>query len=156
MNTNRRMQRQQTLEDRLGLRMAARLSSSANGLSHDVQERLRAAREQAVARRKQSVAVVQQAVAPAQGVLRLGDAAALGRSGFDPFDRWGQIATAVLVAALAIALVTVVHVQSEDRAMEVADVDEALLTDDLPPQAYTDPGFLQFLKTHRDEPAAKP
>ena len=30
---------------------------------------------------------------------------------------------------------------------EVAEVDAAILTDDLPPSAYTDPGFAQFLKS---------
>jgi hypothetical protein len=37
--------------------------------------------------------------------------------------------------------------QNEDRARELAEVDVALLTDDLPPAAFSDPGFLQFLKT---------
>jgi hypothetical protein len=34
----------------------------------------------------------------------------------------------------------------DDRANELAEVDSALLIDDLPPAAYADPGFLQFLK----------
>jgi hypothetical protein len=29
----------------------------------------------------------------------------------------------------------------------LAEVDVALLTDELPPAAFADPGFLQFLKT---------
>ena len=38
--------------------------------------------------------------------------------------------------------------QVDNRANELAaEVDAALLTDDLPPAAYTDPGFAQFLKT---------
>ena len=41
---------------------------------------------------------------------------------------------------------TINTVLDEYRANEVAEVDAALLTDDLPPQAYTDPGFLHFLK----------
>ena len=35
----------------------------------------------------------------------------------------------------------------DERLNEVAEVDAALLTDDLPPEAYADPGFMQFLKT---------
>ncbi len=35
---------------------------------------------------------------------------------------------------------------------EVAEVDAALLTDDLPPSAYADPGFLQYLKTTAQAP----
>jgi hypothetical protein len=34
----------------------------------------------------------------------------------------------------------------DDRANELAEIDSALLIDDLPPAAYADPGFLQFLK----------
>ena len=37
--------------------------------------------------------------------------------------------------------------QNDDRARELAEVDVALLTDELPPAAFADPGFLQFLKT---------
>ena len=35
----------------------------------------------------------------------------------------------------------------------MAEVDAALLTDDLPPAAYADPGFVQFLKTSGHEPS---
>jgi hypothetical protein len=43
-------------------------------------------------------------------------------------------------------LLTINMVLDEFRANEVAEVDAALLTDDLPPTAYTDPGFVHFLK----------
>jgi len=33
------------------------------------------------------------------------------------------------------------------RISEIADVDTELLTDDLPPAAYTDPGFTQYLRS---------
>ena len=33
------------------------------------------------------------------------------------------------------------------QTSEVAEVDAAILTDDLPPAAYADPGFTQFLKS---------
>jgi len=48
--------------------------------------------------------------------------------------------------ALVVGLVTIKHLQDERRALELADIDTALLTDDLPPSAYTDPGFMRFLK----------
>jgi hypothetical protein len=38
-------------------------------------------------------------------------------------------------------------VQDQYRADELADVDVELLTDELPPAAYTDPGFIEFLRT---------
>jgi hypothetical protein len=43
--------------------------------------------------------------------------------------------------------VLIYNFQSDRRATELAEVDAALLTDELPPAAYADPGFLQFLKT---------
>jgi hypothetical protein len=48
---------------------------------------------------------------------------------------------------LAAGLVTIHVVQNDRRASEVAEVDEAILTDDLPPSAYADPGFAQYLKS---------
>ena len=48
--------------------------------------------------------------------------------------------------ALVAGLITVSVMQEENRASELAEIDSALLTDDLPPAAYTDPGFAQFLK----------
>jgi hypothetical protein len=38
--------------------------------------------------------------------------------------------------------------QNEHRTNEIASLDAELLTDDLPPNAYTDPGFLIFLKSN--------
>jgi len=37
--------------------------------------------------------------------------------------------------------------EADRRANEVAEVDAALLADDLPPAAYADAGFVQFLKS---------
>jgi hypothetical protein len=49
--------------------------------------------------------------------------------------------------ALVAGLLVISVVQDDDRASELADVDSALLADDLPPAAYADPGFAQFLKS---------
>jgi hypothetical protein len=38
--------------------------------------------------------------------------------------------------------------QNEYRTNEIASLDAELLIDDLPPDAYTDPGFLVFLKSN--------
>jgi hypothetical protein len=37
----------------------------------------------------------------------------------------------------------------EQQISAAAEIDEAILTDDLPPQAYSDPGFTEFLKSPR-------
>lgn len=134
----------EVLQDRYGLRVAARLSAGASDLPHDIGERLRVARTQAIARRKQPVAVARLRTAPA--VSRAGGSAVLG-FGDDGLGFWGRLMSGLAMVALAVGLVTINVVQDDDRAMEVADLDAALLTDDLPPEAYADPGFVQFLKT---------
>lgn len=127
------------LEDQFGRRVAARLTAGNLELPHEFSERLRAARMQAVARRK---------VAPqlhtAPMVVRSGTAAALG-GGW-----WTRIGSVVPLVALLAGLVVISVMQDDSRTTELADVDSALLTDPLPPAAYTDPGFAQFVKT-RDE-----
>ena len=140
------------LENRFGLLVAARLSAGAQDLPHDVTERLRAARVQAIARRKRPVSATQVQAAPA--VLSNGHTAILG-FGDDALGFWGRLTSLATVVALAVALVAVNVVQDDDRATEVADVDAALLTDALPPQAYADPGFLQFLKSTDGDHAAQ-
>jgi hypothetical protein len=49
--------------------------------------------------------------------------------------------------ALLAGLVVINLDLDEVGMMEVAELDAALLADDLPPAAYSDPGFAQFLKT---------
>jgi hypothetical protein len=124
------------LEEQFGRRVASRLSVGNLELSHEVSERLRAARVQAVARRKP---VQQLRTAPA--VVSRGGAATLG-GGW-----WTRIGSVIPLVALAAGLVAISVLQEDNRTNELAAIDSALLTDDLPPAAYTDPGFAQFLKT---------
>ncbi len=125
-------------EDEFGQRVTARLSAGNQALPHDIGERLRVARAQAVAQRKQAP---QLRAAPA--VVQSGNTAALGGG----WGWWTRIGTVVPLVALVAGLVTISVMQDEDRASELAEVDSALLTGDLPPAAYTDPGFAQFLKS---------
>ena len=144
MNTNHRQLHTDTLQNRFGLRVAARLSAGTEGLPHDIGERLRVAREQALARRKQPAAVLRQRAAVAAS--RNGNTATLS-FGDDGLGFWGRLTSAALVLVMAAGLIAINVIQDDDRTMEVADLDAALLTDDLPPEAYADPGFLQYLKT---------
>lgn len=134
-------------QNRFGLRIAARLSAGVIDMPHDLQERLRAAREQALARRKQPQALARLKTAPS--ILSNGRSAALSL-GEDVLGFWGRLTSLALVCALVVGLVAVNVVQDDDRTMEVADLDATLLTDDLPPEAYSDPGFVQYLKTSAD------
>jgi hypothetical protein len=137
--TNLQPEPPELMQDRFGRRVAARLSAGTATLSYETSERLRAARVQALAARK----AVSLQTAPA--FLRSGSAVTLA-FGQGP-SLWRRIASAVPLVVLAAGLVVINVVQNDRRASEVAEVDAALLTDDLPPQAYADPGFIQFLKT---------
>ena len=54
--------------------------------------------------------------------------------------------------ALLAGLVVINLDLDEAGTLEVAQVDAALLADDLPPSAYADPGFVQFLKLGGAQP----
>jgi hypothetical protein len=47
---------------------------------------------------------------------------------------------------LVLGLIAINLIQDDLHIREIADLDTELLTDDLPPMAYTDPGFTHFLK----------
>jgi hypothetical protein len=47
---------------------------------------------------------------------------------------------------LVFGLIGIAQWQSESRINDIAEVDAALLTDDVPPDAYADSGFMAFLK----------
>ena len=131
-------QRTETAADRFGRAVAARLSAGADGLPYEARERLRAIRVRAVqARRKPAVAPVI--------VRNGGGSAALSFDDGQP-GLFTRIASVLPLILLAAGLVLIHIVQSDNRASELAEVDAALLTDDLPPAAYADPGFVQFLK----------
>jgi hypothetical protein len=81
-------------------------------------------------------------------VLAFGTGSGTGSSGDGKFSFWNALVSALPLVALVVGLIAINVVQSDLRANEVAEVDTALLADDLPPAAYADPGFLQFLKAN--------
>jgi hypothetical protein len=129
--------RAQQQADRFGRAVAARLSAGADAMPYEAGERLRAARVRALQARKKP------AVAPAM-VANGGGTAALGFG--DGPGLFTRIASVLPLVVLVAGLVLIHDLQSERRASELAEVDAALLIDDLPPAAYADPGFVQFLK----------
>ena len=130
--------------ERFALRVTARLTSGTEELPYDISERLRASRMQALAKRKKDPVVVRR-TAPV--VVQAGGAATLGRGGDEGGGWWNALISAIPLLALVVGLVAVNMVQEEDSTKDLAEVDAALLTDDLPPAAYADPGFVQFLKS---------
>jgi len=64
---------------------------------------------------------------------------------------FNRVASILPLVVLAAGLVLLHSFQTDRRASELAEVDAELLTDDLPPAAYADPGFVQFLRSGRVE-----
>ena len=131
------------LQDRFALKAASYLSASTVDLPYDISERLRAARVQAISKRK--IAKVQTAAS----VVNVGAVAALNWGSSDGISWWARVGSLIPLVALVVGLLTINAIQNDNRAQEVAEVDAALLTDDLPPAAFSDPGFVQFLKATR-------
>ena len=129
------------LQDRYGLKTAAYLSAGTADLPYDISERLRAARAQAVAVRK--IAKVQAAPVAAAA----GSGATLTWGSDDGFGLWNRIGAVLPLIALVLGLLAISSLQTDKVVQELAEVDSALLTDELPPDAFSDPGFVQFLKT---------
>ncbi|CAN5501629.1 hypothetical protein BH11PSE7_BH11PSE7_05430 [soil metagenome] len=130
--------------DRFGMLVTARLSDATSTLPYDISERLRASRVQALARRKVPARA-------ASAVVSNGASAALTLGGDEKTGFWGRMASVLPLVALVAGLVAINVIQNEDRANELAEVDTALLTDDLPPAAYADPGFVQFLRAGSEQ-----
>jgi hypothetical protein len=138
---NSRQHQNQLAQDRFGLQVAARLSDAADDLSYDVSERLRAARVQALGKRKVSM------TRTATSVVASGRTATL-TFGHEHLSWWNRIGAVLPLLALVLGLIAISVIHDDIRDNELAEIDAALLTDDLPPAAYTDPGFAQFIKAN--------
>ena len=131
----------EALIDRQGLRLSSLLNQASADLPHSIAERLRAGREQALAQRKK--------VAPAASpvpAIRL----ALASGPEEGMGWFGRLGSLLALCLLVVGLMSISEIQNELRARELAEVDMALLLDDLPPAAFADPGFIQFLKSAED------
>jgi hypothetical protein len=138
----------QALLSRFALRVAARLSEQCELPQHDVSERLRFARERAIdlarAQRIASATPVLQAAGGGAAVLML------GASMRSPSRWFVRFASVLPLLALVAGLVLIQNQHVRARIAAAAEIDFDLLSDELPPMAYGDPGFLEFLKATRD------
>ena len=129
-------------QDQLGMRMAALLDQSSQQLPYDISERLRAARTRALAAGRARRAELRSVADPqlqGNGTLRL------------PFQSQKRYIYKLLVSfvpliCLATGLMLLYEFHNDQSALELAEIDSALLIGDLPPQAYADPAFFDFLK----------
>jgi hypothetical protein len=125
-------------QDHFAKSLMRQLDTASEAVSPDISERLRFARQRALDAQKVTQLDSAWSLAP-----QAGGSLALGGGKFDLFSKWGSLLPLI---ALVVGMFAINQLQNDFRAQEVADVDSALLTDDLPPAAYTDAGFGQFLK----------
>jgi hypothetical protein len=130
--------------DRFARLIAARLCAASDDVPHDISERLRAGRMRALEQHRST------RLRLASTVNSNGSSAALSLGG-DDFTLWKKFASFVPLVALVAGLIAIAVAQEESRTNEIAEVDTELLTDDLPPAAFTDPGFAQFLKLNQGQ-----
>jgi hypothetical protein len=136
MNTTSRNSEDSGIEARLAARLAGTLTQATQNLPHDVSERLRVARQQALARARE----VRLAVPAATTVAGVSAAGALTVSGFWP--RWQRAASLLPLVLLLVGLIAIDQWMTREQVLTAAEIDAQLLSDDLPPAAYTDPGLL--------------
>ena len=132
----------EALEGHFALRITSLMTHGADDLPHDITERLRFGRERALARavqaRRAAVPVVATTVMSTSG-----RAAVLG----GPPSVWLRLAAALPLVVLVAGLVLIQHHHDFEQIAAAAEIDSALLADELPPAAYVDPGFTEFLRT---------
>jgi hypothetical protein len=152
---------------RFALRVCAHLHDSSGALPSDISERLRFARQQALERARQARCAAEGVtITPARtgqtsvaiatlsaggpGAGHSGARSAWATWGDDDGDsdsRWWMRLGVVLPAlVLILGLIWIQHHHDQNQIAAVAELDAALLTDALPPEAYGDVGFLEFLK----------
>lgn len=143
---------QDTRVSRYGLRLAAGLTEYSEQLPADVSERLRFAREQALLKARAArtqTAAAPTTVAQQSGTLALGGP---GRRG----GRWLKLASLMPLLLLIAGLLLIQHSQWYQQITAAAEMDAALLSDKLPPAAYGDPGFSEYLSDEEQPPAQQP
>jgi hypothetical protein len=127
-------------EQAFGKRVVDGLGGGSPALNAHIERRLSAARWQAVeaAQRVRRL----RALDARSAIITYGSAA-----GLTPW--WARLAAFMPVVALTLGLICIDQFNLTQRIEAAAEVDAALLSDDLPPSAYADPGFAEFLKSPR-------
>jgi hypothetical protein len=140
------------LQTRVALQMTALMTEQAEKLPHDVRERLRFAREKAIQRARAVSLATQQSLSPAASVSGNGGSGTLtlhpgGFGGGFGGDLWTRLGSLLPLAALVLGLLFIQHFHQRSQISAAAEVDAALLGDDVPFAAYSDPGFVEYLKS---------
>lgn len=119
------------------------LDENAASISPATVDRLAVARRAALARKKPEPV----AVTVSAPVFVPALAGGMPRAELPPRrrSRFGRFALALPLAALVVSLIAVAYWEDQQRTAELADIDAAMLSDDLPLNAYLDHGFNAYL-----------
>lgn len=128
----------ESLEARFAARVTARLDAGVAQTPAPIVARLRHARQRAVA-----LARVQRHMSPVVAPAAAGIGAGMSVPCPPRWQRWGAW---IPVLALLAGVWAIAQHQQQARLRAAAEIDARLLTDVLPPAAYTDPGFQEFLR----------
>jgi hypothetical protein len=128
-----------SLEAQVAARLTRTLDEGTAALPHATSERLRIARVRALERAVQARRLAEVAQRPAAANQRPAPRARAAH--------WAwRLAGVLPLVVLAAGLVTIHAMQDDEQVAAAADFDAALLADDVPPAAYSDPGFAEFLR----------
>lgn len=114
------------------------LNESAENIPESTLNRLSNARKIALSRKKQESAI---AVFAPKEVLA-------GNTGFSfqgPSSWFGKLGVALPMIVLIVGLFAVYDYEQNQRINDLAEIDAAVLVDELPPDAYLDTGFSAYL-----------
>ena len=121
-------------------KVRAKLIEAENQLDRRTLARLKSIRQQALKEQKLATQIT---------FLQSGNTLRIFSSSWQKFTaNFPQLSASLAILTLVVGLVTLQGYEDMLQAQELADVDSALLTDDLPPEAYADSGFNSFLKNN--------
>ncbi|CAM3702335.1 DUF3619 family protein [Polynucleobacter arcticus] len=122
--------------DQFGQATAALLRQESQFLPAGIKDRLYAARLTALSLQKPEKVRIQQPV-----LANVAGNWSLGSRSF-----WDNVGWIAPLMVLVFGLIGIAQWQQDSRINDIAELDVALLTDDVPPDAYADSGFMGFLK----------
>jgi len=126
----------QSQVDQFGQASAALLRQGTQTIPQNIKDRLYAARMKALSVRKPEKVRLQKHV--------LAGSSRNWTSGSNGL--WDTVSWIAPLVVLVFGLIGIAQWQDDSRINDIAEVDAALLSDDVPPDAYADSGFMAFLK----------
>jgi hypothetical protein len=128
-----------TKEREFALAIRRTLEESAHSLPQATLERLALARSKALSHKKAATAA-EFILIPAQAASDI-----TADNGWNAKRRWPRLTMIWPVLALIAGLAAAAHWENQQRLNETADIDAAMLSDELPLSAYLDHGFHAYL-----------